>query len=468
MRKIIITALALSLYNAEAFTKDLSETSHQLEEDKNYYVKSKSYGTEPESNTPKYVRELKETKIKQFENVDWLNVGLQYRARFENRDNDFRRSYDTVDNVFLSRARAYVGVKKILDPLRFNFEFQDSRKSGSKFPADNNDVNKLEFLQSYGELYFKNALGKEHPISLRAGRMTFEVLDRRLIARNEWRNTTNNFEGFRTIFGQDKNSWQLDSFALKPVIREIERSDHKDPDQWFYGTILNWRRWSEIVTLQPFYMQLDQKQNATSVNKKIHSTGLRGYGVFGDSGFDYDLIGVYQFGNNGVQTHRAFGLVTEIGYNFVNNWKPRFSVNYGYGSGDKDPTDSKDQRFEKLFGFGRPWSSNDYLQWENIEALKTRIELNPSKNFRFDSGYSFYWLANSTDRWNKANLIDRKANSGDAIGQEFDARLRYKLTNNLDSTLGYAHFIPGEFTRNKSRSNSSDFIYLELTWSLFD
>ncbi len=450
----------LSWYNAEAFAEDSPEISSQ-EKAKNYYVKSKSYGTEPESDTPKYVRELKETKIKQFKNVDWLNVGLQYRARFENRDNDFRRSYDTTDNVLLSRARAYIGVKKILDPLRFSFEFQDSRKSGSKFPADNNDVDKLDFIQSYAELHFKNALGKEHPISLRAGRMAFEVLDRRLIARNEWRNTTNNFEGFRAILGQDKNDWQLDSFALQPVTRAVDRPDHPDSDQRLYGSILNWRRWSETVTFQPFYLKLTQKQNLTSVSRNINSTGLRGYGVFGDSGFDYDLIGVYQFGNNGVQTHRAFGLVTEVGYNFVNDWKPRFSANYGYGSGDKDPTDTKNQRFERLFGFARPWSSSDYVKWENISALKTRIELNPTKELRFDAGYSMYWLASKTDRWNRANLIDRKGNSGDSIGQEFDSRLRYKLTRNLDSVLGYAHFTPGDFTRNKSRNTPSDFI-----WSL--
>jgi hypothetical protein len=203
------------------------------------------------------------------------------------------------------------------------------------------------------------------------------------------------------------------------------------------------------------------------VKRTVNSEGLRGYGVFGKSGFDYDFISVFQQGNNGNKVVRAFGGVAELGYSLKHNWQPRFSFNYGYGSGDSNPSDSKDQRFEKLFGFGRPWSANDYFQWENIKAAKTRIEIKPTKKLRADGGYSNYWLSSNTDRWNKANLRDKSGKSGDFIGYEYDARLLYKINNHLDSTLGYAYFAPGGFTKSVARSNPSNFFYLELVWSLF-
>ena len=50
---------------------------------------------------------------------------------------------------------------------------------------------------------------------------------------------------------------------------------------------------------------------------------------------------------------------------------------YGVASGDKNPTDGKNQRFERLFGFARRWSNNDYFQMENIVAPKVRVEFEP-------------------------------------------------------------------------------------------
>ena len=57
---------------------------------------------------------------------------------------------------------------------------------------------------------WKNAFGKDdlknnRPLIIRGGRMAFEFLDRRLIASNQWRNTTNNFFGVMSSIGQDKN-----------------------------------------------------------------------------------------------------------------------------------------------------------------------------------------------------------------------------------------------------------------------
>ena len=43
--------------------------------------------------------------------------------------------------------------------------------------------------------------------------MAYETLDRRFIARNEWRNTTNAFEGFRLNLGQEANDWEVDMWG---------------------------------------------------------------------------------------------------------------------------------------------------------------------------------------------------------------------------------------------------------------
>lgn len=155
-----------------------------------------------------------------------------------------------------------------MDPLRLVAEFEDARRYNGNFPRNRLDTNEFELIQSYAELYFKNMLGHDdlgnrRPLRIRAGRMAWESVDRRLFGRNEWRNTTNNFEGFRVNLGQQHNDWEIDLWGVQPVTRILNKFDERNKDQWFYGAILNWRQWSDIITLQPYYMGLMQKSSAS-------------------------------------------------------------------------------------------------------------------------------------------------------------------------------------------------------------
>lgn len=430
---------------------------------KSWYVERRSYGTHRETEPPRYVRPLSKTGYEALREIDWLDVGLDFRLRSEVRDNDFRRDRDVVDLPQLLRTRAYVGVREKLDPFRLYVEFEDARRVGSRFPRDDRDFNEFEFIQAMGELYFGHALGEGRPLRLQGGRFATEYVDRRLIARNEWRNTTNNFQGARVILGRQENDWQVDLIAAQPLERRLDDPDRPRRDQWLFAAIGDVRRWSRIVTLQPYYLGLVQDESRAQIRRSIHSAALRGYGIVGETGFDYDFDVVAQFGRNAAEVHRAIGVTAEVGYLWSVPWKPRASVMYGYGSGDRDPNDGRNQRFERYFGFARPWSNDDYFQWENVSAPKLRFEVEPTKNWRLDLGYNWYWLASATDRWNAAGLRDRTGSSGDFLGQEFDLRSRHRLHPLVDATLGYAFFAPGEFTQKTARGSSSNFFYLELS-----
>ncbi len=460
-----------------------------------YFRPASSYSTQPESDPPRYVRNLSKTGIEGFEDITWLDVGLDHRTRYEFRSNDIRRTRLLVDEPFLLRTRAYLGIKEILDPLRGAVEFQDSRRYNGHFPHDDRDFNEFELIQAYGELNFKGALGEDprgqqRPLRFRAGRMAYEALDRRLIGRNEWRNTTNTFEGFRINLGQEVNNWEIDTWAYQPVKRLPTEFDQRIENQWFYGVIGHWREWSDIITFQPYYMGLVQdgskgQPGNGQIDREIHAPALRGYGKIPSTNLDYDFNLIYQFGRNAGQRHEAHGYTLEAGYTFQHSWKPRLSAFYGYASGDRNPKDNVDNRFERFFGFARPWSADDYIVFENIKAPKIKLEFQPAKDLRIDGGYSWYWLASRTDRFN--NLMDGNnsaiknpgfnrdpsGRSGDFIGHNFDIRARYKLTPNIDTTVGYSRFTSGEFTRNRQiaalgRSpGSSDFFYVEVVLSAF-
>jgi hypothetical protein len=454
-----------------------------------YYVEPGTYGTKRETDPPEYVRSFDNLGFKKGKNTNWLDVGLDYRTRFEFRHNDLRRpeSYSK-DYPFLLRTRAYIGIKNIIDPVRIVFELEDARRVNGNYPLDNRDVNTFELIQGYGEVHFKKAFGtdargNDRPFFLRGGRQSFEFLDRRLIGLNQWRNTTNNFLGFRAALGQDKNDWQIDLLGLKPITRIIDKFDTPNKDQWFWAAIGHWRKWSDVITIEPYYIAL--RQRASDANgerfRMIHGTGLRLFGWVGETGLNYEFTGIYQFGKDRVDVkQKAYMVTSEIGYTFTDSkWKPRFSAYFGYVSGDKNPNDKVNNRFERYFGFARPWSSDDYVVPENIITPKIKVEFEPVKGLKIDGGYSFFWIASSTDRFN--NLLsgnsfnrDQTGNSGNFLGHGLDARARFNITPYIAANIGYTHFTMGEFvqkrqqTANGEFSKNSDFTYLELTFNVFD
>lgn len=175
--------------------------------------------------------------------------------------------------------------------------------------------------------------------------------------------------------------------------------------------------------------------------------------------------------------HNALAYSLELGYTFDHDWKPRASLYYGYGTGDKNPnrnaSSGRNERFDAFYGFNQPWSRNDYFSWDNIHAPKLRLELNPHKDVRIDTGYNAYWLESETDAWSRANLRDLTGKSGSFLGHEFDIRMRHTLNPYVEWSLSYARFTPGDFTKALAKANGpfttepGNFFYFEVSLNAF-
>lgn len=451
-----------------------------------YFAKPLAYSTTRDPDPPKYVTPATKSPWSLLNQYSWLDAGLDYRFRYEYRDDDIRRTVDGVDQPFLHRTRLYLGVRDIVDPLRFAVEIQDAHRYNGNFIKDNRDINELEPIRAYAELYFKNVLpadaqGNSRPISVRYGLHNFEFLDRRLIGNNQWRNTANHFRGVHASIGQETSDWQVDLLHLQPMLRIPYDPDRTEAGKTVNAVIGHWRKWSEDVTIEPFFFQQKEKFVANG-GREVNSPGIRAYGFFGKSGFDFDASFISQSGHNGARQVDAWAAWAELGYSFNDSWKSRFSVFYGSISGDDAGTTGTDERFERFYGFQRPWSADDYFVLENAITPKVRYEAQPDLNLKFDVGYSWFKLYSASDRFNNlasvgavpANSFNRDSTgqSGRNVGSEFDIRFLWQFTPQTLVTVGYAHFISGEWTSNRLRvagrpSNDSDFAYVEVLTKLF-
>lgn len=495
---------AETLSDEEAIPPEVSEadkTAATVEVRDSYYVRSPSYGTEPiDSTQPAYAKRLSETGIGVFRNIDWIIFGVEQRTRGEFRENDFRRPNSPVnpqgpsgnpatqETPVLFKTRAFLKLE--FDWFRLVTEVQDSRRTPIKTGADTRDFNEFEPIQAYAEVHFRNLFGYNRPLAVRGGRYALELIDRRLVGLNEWRNTTNTFQGGWISIGRKENNWDLNLIAAQPLVREIEKLDQPIGQQWFYGGVLSVREWSQWVTFQPYYFGLNQDNQPARSDwyptsdagarffRNIHTVGGRAYAALGKTGFDYDLsytkqFGVDQLGNNAVERKQdAFYTTAEVGYTFKHPWKPRLAGFYAYISGDIDRNDNTQNRFERLYGFARPWSANDYFQLENLETPKVILEFEPIEKLKIDTAYVWYWAASPTDRWNNAGILNTATPAGNAntdgkFGEEYNIRIRYPFPH-LKVNIGYAYFRAGSYTEKFKRPGDSHFAYLELSALLFD
>src|SRR4029077_12458679 len=71
-------------------------------------------------------------------------------------------------------------------------------------------------LQGFLAMKFDNVFDTGLRTDVHLGRMTLDFGNRRLIARNEFRNTTNAFEGFHWNLAEEQ-VWRTRAFIVKPV-----------------------------------------------------------------------------------------------------------------------------------------------------------------------------------------------------------------------------------------------------------
>lgn len=416
-------------------------------------IEARSYSTRPDPDPPAYVRP------QAVDPAGNLDFGLDYRWRFEARDDDLRRASDGMDTPQLHRLRVYFGLRQVVDPLRFAVELQDSRKSDGAFPADGRDVNAFELIRAYAELRGPGESG------LRYGIHNFEFLDRRLIGNNQWRNTANTFDGAHAYAAGRAGGWRIDVLSVRPLERLPSERDEPVSGQRVDALIAELRPHAAPFVVQPYWLRMTD--DSRPGGRHVDSPGVRAFGDIVGTDFDYDLSFTLQHGNDGAVPIRAHAFTAEAGWRARDSWDSRLGLFLGVATGDDSPTDGRSGRFEKFFGFGRPWSASDYVVNENIVTPKLRWEARPSDSLRFDLGWSSYWLESGNDRFYGGSLQDVSGDSGTHLGDEIDFRIRWSPDRRMTVTLGYSHFMSGEFVRALTGRQDTDFAYLELQLSAF-
>ncbi|UVT17101.1 MAG: alginate export family protein [Nitrospira sp.] len=385
---------------------------------------------------------------------DWLDLGFENRTRFESYDHPWRASQaignGRTDAQIALRSRVRIGLGGD-GPLKLLFEGQDSRSflDGDRGDfRDTTTVNEFDVLQLVGSLTVNNLFGTGLRTDVHFGRMTLDLGNRRLVARNAFRNTTNSFDGFHWQLSQDK-TWRIRGFATQPVVRDDTRLDQQYNNLLFWGTYFESRHFPWFL-VDAYYLGLNDQRLPNGTTHRTYTTaGGRFYKDPKPGEPDYEIETTWQTGRRGVTDHFAHFQHLELGYMFNVPWTPRLVFQFDYASGDRQPGDSQDEGFDTLFG-ARRWEYGPTGTWgpfsrTNLITPGWRIFLNPTPNWILMAKHRVWYLAQDRDVFGNTGLRDQTGNSGTSLGHDVELQAQWMINANLDFDVGYVHWFKGSY-----------------------
>ncbi|WP_447971355.1 alginate export family protein [Nitrospira sp. M1] len=380
----------------------------------------------------------------------WIDLGFEHRTRFETYDHPWRSSQPLgqTDSQVQQRSRLRFGLNG--GAFRFLFEGQDSRVhlDGPGDFVNTGIRNEWDILQLFVSATGDNVMGSGLRTDVHVGRMTMDFGHRRLIARNDFRNTTNAFDGVHWQLAKDK-VWRIRTFLVEPVLRDQTELDEQSKRSVFWGvygesTQIPWLR------LNLYYFGLnDQRSSTVSAQRSFSTFGLRLYEDPKRGRPDYDIESVWQTGRLGNTDHFAHFQHIDLGYTFNIPWSPRFVMYYDYASGDRNPNDSQDSSFDTLFGARRfelnPTGNFGPFFRTNISSPGWRVIVTPVKGWRLQVKHRVWYLATSRGAFASNGLRDVSGGSGNFLGHDVELRVQWKVSDNLEFDAGYLHWFKGSY-----------------------
>lgn len=426
--------------------------------------------------------------------TDALKLSGSMRLRYEAIDGQARAGFDSEDG--LVNLRTQVMAQYDAKPLRFVAEVFDSRVWGEDpgTPVTTGEVNALELVQAYVAADLGAALGQGTKASVQAGRFMLNLGSRRLVAADDYRNTTNGYTGLRADFSAPGGVNAVAIYTL-PQVRLPDdpnglRNARVEWDRESFDLVL----WGGLLAktikadagrapllLEAGFFHLGERDapGRPTRDRSLNTLSARIVAEPQPGRFDYEVEAMYQWGESSTSLAANAARVpvsatfihADAGYSFPGAWKPRLSIEFDRASGDG--TGRTQGRFDTLFGMRRadlaPSGIYNAIGRANILTPGVRLEVTPGKRLDVMATYRPMWLADRHDTFSTTGVRDATGRSGSFAGHQLDARLRYwLLPGRLRFELDGVVLFKGRFLReapNAPPGRTTRYVSFNLTVS---
>lgn len=416
---------------------------------------------------------------------DWLRLSGEMRYRVEVMDNTFRAIDPGRDQM--TSSRFLLAAEARGEHWFVGAEFQDSRAwwHDDRTPLGTDDVNAGEFLQAYLGARGESVLAEGDELAVYAGRMTLNMGNKRIVARNVYRNSINSIAGLRVAWKSDVGE-TVQAFYTMPMERLPDNTDRKalrdndiendesTRDRVLWGVELYRFAMSEESHWDLYLVGFrEDDRPSLPARKREHLTlGARLYDEQGP--WQWELEAAWQWGDaratplptdTNDQDHGAGLFHAELTRAFEGPHALRLFARYVYASGDSDFRDDKSERFDTLFAarrrdFGLLGLYGPFF-YSNISSPAVGLKTMLRPGLKFETSYRPAWLAEKRDVFFGTKVVDVSGESGDFLGHQFDARLDWELVpGQVFLMFGAAYLNKGEFLKDAPTApDNGDTVY---------
>lgn len=380
---------------------------------------------------------------------DALSISGSVRLRYEAIEGQARAGFDSDDSLFNARTQLLVEYRT--GAFRLGAELFDSRAYGADpgTPISTNEVNALELVQAYVAGDIAEPFGKGSKISLMAGRFMLNLGSRRLVAADDYRNTTNGYTGLRADLSAPDGVKAVLIYTLPQMRRPDDaeavrnnrvRIDRESFDLVLWGGIVSKARAIGPAMAELSYFHLGERDapGRPTRDRSLDTFGGRIIREPSAGKFDYEVEAFWQTGTVSASLAPAAArrpvrgsfLHVDVGYSFPGSWKPRLSVEFDRATGDRPG--GRYGRFDTLFGMRRadlaPAGLYNAVARANIVTPGIRLEATPGKRWDAFAVYRPMWLESRTDAFSTTGVRDGAGRSGRFAGHQLEGRVRYWIT----------------------------------------
>lgn len=377
-----------------------------------------------------------------------LKLSGSVRVRYEMIDGQPRAGFDSSDALL--NLRTQIMADYATGPVHAVVELYDSRVWGADAgtPLTTSEVNTLEPVQAYIAADLGDLFGKRVKATGQIGRFILNLGSRRLVAADDYRNTTNGYTGVRIdLAAHDAIKgvfiYTLPQLRLPDAAAALRDNaaalDRESFDAVLWGGIVSRARTIGAATIEATYFHFGERDRAgrPTRDRSLNTAGGRLIADPARGKLDYEIEAFYQSGhisasaapNTQRQRVGATFVHAEVGYTFASGWQPRVSIELDRASGDTPG--GRYGRFDTLFGMRRaelaPAGLYNAFGRANFVSPAVRVEAIPSKRIDLFAAYRPLWLAARQDSFATTGVRDASGRSGDFAGHQAEARVRYWL-----------------------------------------
>lgn len=376
----------------------------------------------------------------------YLSLGGELRERYEHLKG---YTYNPgTDDILLHRLMLSADVHAG-SSFRAFVQLSNLMQAGRDGGSIATDENQFDIQQAFADV--STALDEGARATLRGGRQEMIYGSGRLVAVREGPNARRSFEGGRAMYRSA--GFDLDGFLVQPVlISPFAFDDKRDKGTTFWG-LYGVARYAPAQGLDVYYLGIDADRAAYAAGRGSelrHTIGTRIWGA--ESGFDYNIETLYQFGEFRDLTISAWGASMDTGWTLASlPLSPRLGLKANIESGDRNRNDGKLGTFNPLF------PNHAYFSEAAVGAPMNDIDIQPNITFRLAEGvtlrtaYDVFWRHSIEDAVYTATLQPMPGIAGRGgryVGNLVTTHLQWQVDRHVELNFDYTHFTPSGTLRD--------------------